>query len=757
MTRTAAALATAVVAALAVTSPALAATLSGVVVDAATGEPVPLASVSVPGAGVEVEAGEDGAFTVDGVPAGAGSVVVAAAGYRKQTVRFEAAAADDEVVVEIRLRRRGAGAETVVVGEPAWEVVEPAGLPEGGAPSEHVLNRADLDRAPGALGDPLRAVQKLPGVSGDEGSRAWFRLRGGLPGEARVEVDGIPVLHLTHANGIVGAFGRDLVAAARVHTSGTPVDRPSGLAGGLYLDYRDGPHGDDPLDGAVDLSFLAASVVASGRVGKGHELTAAVRQSFLTAYLAAAGAAGAFDGAAPKADYREAFVRYTHRPGGGHRLRVTLLGMSGRLLFDDVNQRTRTLGGAADWRWEYAPGSSLELQVGHGSNRADEPEVDDFPYAHPRTFVDADHRTHLRFASRHGLGDRTLAWGVEAAARTRVVRGEFEDRRAVPAWAWLPLADLAVPTLDLNTATTWPEIAVWADLDFRNVAGPLGLRAGARLQLPTRGRRPAISPRIQLLLPLKTGTTFTATVALLHADRTDALVVDRDVGATGLLPERAAWFEASVEQRLFDVVFLGAAGWHRVEDHLVVFDASAGAWTNGGTGRASGLEVRAALRKGRLGVDASYALGLAHRTDPHRGETFATGGDQRHEVQAGLALAIGKRRRSTLTADYTYRSGWAVATLDRVPQEDGTSRWAVARYADRRTQDLHRVAARFAHSHEFRRFRLVGSVELAATPAGGGVVEDCPPTDLEDGSPPECRVLDFLPVVMPWLGLRAEF
>jgi len=716
-------------------------TVRGRVLDAATGEAIPFASVYVASMKLDLEVDEDGAFLLTDVPDGA-VIAAAAAGYRRATVRVDPSA---DVPLEIRLRKRGRG-QTVITSEPAWEVVAPSGLPPGGSPSTHSLSRADLEAAPGALGDPLRAVQKLPGVSGDEGSRAWLRVRGGLGAELQVEIDGIAVRHLTHADGIVSGFSRDLVDSLTLHTAGTPASRPGGTAGGLYLGYRDGPH--DQLDGAVDISFLAGSVLASGRLAPGHELTASVRQSFLTAYLAAAG--GAFAGPTPTINYGESFVRYTHRTGA-HRLRLTLLSVADRMLFDDVNIRHRTFGGAADWRWTWRQGHTLDLQIAHSSSIEDSPVEADFPTPRHLAFTDGDQRTHLRFSSRHASEGRSVAWGIDAAARSRTVEGSFEDRRAVPAWAHLPFADLDVPVVDLNTRTTWAEIALWGEAEFVRV----GVKVGARLDLPRYGAGlPTLSPRVDLVLPLSWGMTLAGRAALLHQHRTDALLVDRDLGSTALRPERAAWFELSVDQRLFDVAFVGAAGWIRLQDHLAVSDGAT--WSDGGFGRAAGLEVRGSVRKDRFSADASYAFGIAERTDPFTEQTTAAGGDQRHELQVGVGVRIGKLRRSLLTADYTYRSGWAVATLSRVPQTDGTSLWAIDRLDGRRTGDLHRIAARFEHSHVFARWRLVGSAEVAATPAGGGVVEDCPSVP-EDGAEPECRTLDFLPVVMPWLGLRAEF
>lgn len=724
-------------------------TVTVVVLDARTGAPIPLASVYVAALKLDLEAGDDGTVTLTGVPEGATAIAAAAAGYVRATGRVEGTGTFS-TTLELRLRPRGRG-QTVITSEPTWEVVERSGLPHGGSPSEQTLSRADLETSPGALGDPLRAVQKLPGVSGDEGSRAWLRVRGGLGSELQVEIDGISIGHLTHADGIVSLVHRDLVDAVTLHSAGTPSSRPGGTAGGLYLTYRDGPH--DRLDGAIDLSLLAGSVMVAGEVADGHEIVAALRQSFLTAYLAAA--APVFDGPTPTVNYGETFLRYTHR-SGDHRLRLTALGVADRMLFDDVNVRHRTLGGAADWRWRWREGGTLDLQIAHSSSTEDSPAEADFPVPRHLPFTDRDQRTHVRLSNRHEGDGRAVAYGVEAAARTRRLEGQFEDRRAIPAWAHLPFADLDVPVVELNTNTTWAEIALWGEGEFERILGPLGMTIGARLDLPrTGGGRPTLSPRLDLVLPLSWGMTLAGRAALVHQHRTDALVADRDLGDSTLRPERAAWFELSVDQRLQDRLFVGATGWIRLHDHLAVSDGTR--WRDTGFGRALGLELRGAVRSGRLAVDASYSFGLSERTDPLTELRTPAGGDQRHEFQAGVGLEIGARRRGLLTADYTYRSGWAIGTMSRgAPDADGVYLWSIETLGDRRTQDLHRISARFEHSHHFARWRLIGSVEAVATPLGGGVVEDCP-TVAQEGVAPACRTLDFLPVVMPWVGLRAEF
>lgn len=724
------------------------------VLDHRTGEPLPFASVSLSPAGIDAETDPEGRVAVADLEPGAYELVVAVDGFRRTTSSLELNAGA-HVEIEVRMRRGSRPRnETVVSGTQPWRLVERSPLPPGGSPSTHRLTRRDLELAPGGFGDPLRAVQKLPGVSGDEGSRAWLRVRGGLADELRVEIDGIEARHLTHADGIVSLLHRDLVRGLTVHTSGSPVDRPSGGGGGLYVDYLQGAK--DRQDGVIDLSLLAGSAMVATQGPKGRgQLVLGARVSFLTAYLGIVAATGAFEGSPPKANYAESFFRYGFRPSDQHLVQLTVLSTTDRLLFDDVNQRFRTFGGAFDWRWDYHPGCHLDLQLAHSSNFADEPDAGDFSLPAPRLHRDDHHRTHLRIANHHAFGGKTVAYGAEAAVRTRTVRGEFEDDRAVPAWTWMPFADLAETRLELDTTTSWPEVALWGEAVFPDVVGPLQLHVAVRLELLNRGSRPAFGPRFSLVLPLKSGTTISGTFAVVHADRVSALVVDKDVGRADLKPERSAWFQLAVEQELFGKVTVGVTGWHRQQDNLVVWNGEG--WTNAGTGRATGLEARAALRIGRVAVDASYGLGISQRNDPFASGWTAAGGDPRHEAQASADVAIGRLRRSHLSADVGWRSGWAVATLDSVAQDDGTFRWAVSALDERRTAGQLRVAARFEHSHEWRAVRLVGSAEVAATPVGAGVVEDCPAVPDEDGAPPECRTLDFLPVVMPWVGLRMEW
>ena len=133
-------------------------------------------------------------------------------------------------------------------------------------------------------------------------------------------------------------------------------------------------------------------------------------------------------------------------------------------------------------------------------------------------------------------------------------------------------------------------------------------------------------------------------------------------------------------------------------------------------------------------------------------------GDQRHEVDAQVALLLGKKRRLKVSAEYSFASGWPISTLARIDQGDGQSfRWDVRGINDHRMDSQHRVAVQLEGSHTLRHLRLRGTIRVSAMPAGTGFTNDCPPLPQDDGSPPDCAPLEFLPVVMPWLGLQADW
>jgi TonB family protein len=79
----------------------------------------------------------------------------------------------------------------------------------------HTLDRDDTDILPGAFGDPLRAIDVLPGVAPIVNGTPYVFIRGAPPGNVGYYLDGIPIPWVFHAG-----FGNSVVSPAlidRVH------------------------------------------------------------------------------------------------------------------------------------------------------------------------------------------------------------------------------------------------------------------------------------------------------------------------------------------------------------------------------------------------------------------------------------------------------------------------------------------------------------------------------------------------------------
>jgi hypothetical protein len=541
-----------------------------------------------------------------------------------------------------------------------------------------------------------------------------------------------------------------------------PVRFPQGTAGGLVANYIDGPS--DRFDGSVDLSMLAASghiAVDLDKEGK-HSLVVGARQSLLPLYLKAAEAAGAFEGPVPEASSTEAFARWTFRPGPGHRVRTSFLFHRDRLLFDDVDERHHSIGGAIDWQQTTTDGARRGVQLVHVTHDAMRPAPLE-PSWDGESGFDREHRTQVRaFAEQNILGQVDFSIGAEIASVARVLEGRFEDWRSVPSWVWTPLAESAAPRVELTGRQRWGEVAVWTQAAHQG--DRLDLSLGARVDVLNRSRRLGISGRFAAGVRVGPQTRFGFGAALARRERSDALLFGPipELGLPG--PEEAVHLDLNFEQGLGDLGLFSLLAWHRRNSALVVWSddlANPGEASNEGSGQAWGLQAKLALSRDRVRFAGHYSIGSAYRTNPratHIGPSSASLGDPRHSVRAAVDVVVGKRRNMLLSGEYTWDSPWAVATLLPVEGEDEIWLWAPSAWDRDRTEGSHRLSVRWEHTFTYTHWKLRATVALAGVPSGSGPVRDCPPTPgAEDGDVPQCRTLDFLPPVMPWLGLRAEW
>lgn len=226
---------------------------------------------------ITATANEAGRFEVSGVPVGLAQVFVVAPGLRAnhQTVDIKP---DETIKVDLFL---------ATDGSTPYRTVVQAETPEPTSPRRHELSREEIQTMAGAQGDPLRALQNLPGVARAPASLGLLVLRGAPPAQSGVFLGGHAVPRAFHVLSLSSIFPADVID--RLDLVPGNFDPAYGNAtGGIVVvepraGRRDGVHG----HGEIDLA--AASALVEGPVGDGSYVIGAQR-GYVDAVVAGAGA-----------------------------------------------------------------------------------------------------------------------------------------------------------------------------------------------------------------------------------------------------------------------------------------------------------------------------------------------------------------------------------------------------------------------------------------------------------------------------------
>lgn len=209
----------------------------------------------------------EGEASFDEVPNGRVRVVVVAPGYE----RFE------QVVVMPRQRGRALWVAMSPDLATTYRTVVQAPPPPARAErvTSHLLSKEEIATLPGTQGDPLRALQNLPGVARTPGGLGLLVLRGATPNQSRVFYGEHALPIAFHAVAFASVVPADATDGIEFIPSNGPARYGETTAGVVVIEpARPSPAGYHGF-GEVDLTGAAALV--SGPIGKGSFLTAVNR------------------------------------------------------------------------------------------------------------------------------------------------------------------------------------------------------------------------------------------------------------------------------------------------------------------------------------------------------------------------------------------------------------------------------------------------------------------------------------------------
>jgi len=223
-------------------------TVTGVVKDKLSGEPLPFASLMIRENNSGTSSNVDGYFTLQHVPCDTSSFMVFYLGYYRQT--FHLTPKSDLRKLIIYLDPMPTELKAVEVKGEREELMKAA---EGGNMIK--MAPAKIAELP-SLGekDIFRTFQLMPGIGGSNESSSGLYVRGGTPDQNLILYDGFTLYHQEHLFGMFSAFNPNAIKEVQLFKGGFESKYGGRLASVMEIIGKTG--NEEKFNAGVDAGFL---------------------------------------------------------------------------------------------------------------------------------------------------------------------------------------------------------------------------------------------------------------------------------------------------------------------------------------------------------------------------------------------------------------------------------------------------------------------------------------------------------------------
>ncbi len=269
-------------------------TITGLITDAKTGEPLIGTTVILEGTTLGDATNADGRFTISNIPTKTYNLTASYVGFISKTKFNVVVRSEGNMDINFKLEEKINELNEVTVTPNPFEKLEVTPL------SIQNLSQEEITAYPGGNNDIAKVVQSLPGVSGSVGGfRNDVVIRGGAPNENVYFLDGVPIPNINHfstqgsAGGPVGLLNVSFFEGVTLTASSFGAQYGNVLSGILQFDQRNG--NPRKFNGNLRLSSSEAALTAEGPLFKGDAkeanttYIASVRRSYLQLLFKAIG------------------------------------------------------------------------------------------------------------------------------------------------------------------------------------------------------------------------------------------------------------------------------------------------------------------------------------------------------------------------------------------------------------------------------------------------------------------------------------
>lgn len=582
---------------------------------------------------------------------------------------------------------------------------------------ETLLTHDDIQSLPSLGEEPLRAVQRLPGMAGN-GFSSIGAVRGGEPHETAIVLDGLRLyepFHLKNFMSPVSLLDSRAIQSMQVYSGGFPVVHGNRMSAIVDVETIDPMQ---PRYYEAGLSLFHANLLASAEFDEGRaRALASIRRSNLGDLTQFS------EHDFGKPEYLDGLAKLDYRLSDASRLSVEFLASNDRIVAirdsaaerAEAQYRNTYLWGAFEHDWSGGAQSRLIMSYTDVNNerdgRIDEPGR--------RTGSVRDHRNFHVVGMR---ADHTFdAWGLEHRAGLEVRRlwGSYDYRSDIRFEAGFPFpSSLAQASQQISRPEPDGfESGAWWDSRIE-INDRWTVQAGVRIDTQTydgSGDAEQIAPRVNVLYALNDTTRIRATWGRFFqsqainelqvedsvehfygAQHADHLILSLDRALRERLDLRIEAYRKEYKEinprfeNLFDpLVLLPETEFDRV----MIAPSSASA---------EGVEVL--LRWESHGPWRAW-LGYtwSQARDSIDGRKVPRSWDQKHAITAGLGWASGPW---SVTVTDSFHSGWPITKLMLAEAADGTPQPVIGERNAERLADYNSLDLRVTRTYALSRGAL---------------------------------------------------
>ncbi len=622
-----------------------------------------------------------------------------------------------------------------------------------------VITGKELASVPGTAGDPLRAIQALPGVAVAGDNSAAPAIRGSGPQNNGYYVDFLPVFYLFHMGGMESVFNADLVDDFNIYSSSFGPEYQD-FTGGI-IDVRLRKPRTDRIGAKVNISMLESDLLVEGPVSKNQSFYLAGRRSYIDLFMPKTGEldTGVEYKQFPKFyDYQGKYIWQISpdssltlmASGAADEMKLNLTNSADAVKHDPIlagnvqsqqgyhsqgllltSAITPNLANRFGASHMFTDTQQQMSQLGHV-------KVDD------DIFFFRDHLT-LQAGENH-----ELLFGVESGISR--IKLDLDITKVMP-------SDFATPpdytssariTNNDTISTQWYDLALkdrWKFLDRAT------LIVGAHGSYESYFGKYRVEPRVGLEVTPVKNTLLTAAWGKYHQFPEGPQVIN-GMGNPHLSYERADHYSVGVEQQLADAWSAKLEGYYKTLSDLVIPHDPEN-YINGGSGKAYGVE--ALVKKNKTTdwsgwVSASYSK--TERKNDVTGEAFPFSYDQ--PLIINMVYEWNFAKNWTFGAKWRYQTGApftpVVGTyLEKDAFGAQRIRPVYGNLGSERLPDYHRLDVRFAREFLFDKWKMAAYLDIINAYANQNVSG----YDYNDDYTSRKKITQ-LPF-MPALGIRGEF